>query len=86
MTRSALAKRVQHDIRHELRVAFRTIITDGKHRINGEFVGYQKLGDAVGVKRSTVWRWMAQDFPEISWQISWERRKGGSPRELAGRA
>ncbi|NML15594.1 hypothetical protein [Azohydromonas caseinilytica] len=75
MTTGTTAQRVRHDIRHDFRMAFRAFVMEGKHRVNGRFIGYEELGNAIGVGHSTVWRWMAQDFPEISCEISWGKRK-----------
>lgn len=75
MTTGATARKVRHDIRHDLRMAFRAFVAEGRHRVNGKFIGYHEVGNIVGVGHSTIWRWMAQDFPEISFEISWGRRK-----------
>jgi hypothetical protein len=76
------ARRVTHDIRHDRRVAFRAFIVEGKHKVNGRFIGYHEVGDAIGVGHTTIWRWMAQDFPEISYEISLGRRKDDILRRI----
>jgi hypothetical protein len=83
MTTGPTARKVRHDIRHALRVAFREFVAEGRHKVNGRFIGYHEVGAAIGVGHSTIWRWMAQDFPEISCEISWGRRKDDILRRIA---
>lgn len=50
----------------DARLAFRDYIHAGRHLDSaGDFRGYDEIGAALGIGRSTAHRWMVRDFPGI---------------------
>jgi hypothetical protein len=55
----------------ELRPVFRAYISSRQHILrDGASQSYAEIGEAIGVRKNTIWHWMKRDFPAIFQKMS----------------